>query len=155
MKNKAFTLSELLGVIIILSILTMLAVPSIVKLMEDSKKEKYISDAKSISSKAIYMYKLEQYRKDSNYFDEEGKIYFNKIKDIKIDKDPFGYVYDQENSYIKIQNVKKEKELGYIEKKVTIYLKSCDEAGKCYYICNVEKDKLNASMIKKTCKLEK
>lgn len=47
-KNKGFTLVELLAVIAILVILVLIAIPSVVKLFNESKKKLFISQAQSI-----------------------------------------------------------------------------------------------------------
>ncbi len=53
MKNrKAFTLIELLAVIIILGILMIIAVPAVTKFITDSRKETYVDTAKGIMSGA-------------------------------------------------------------------------------------------------------
>ena len=52
MKNKGFTLIELLAVIIILGILMIIAIPSVTKYINDSRKSAYIDTAKQIISGA-------------------------------------------------------------------------------------------------------
>ena len=48
MKDKAFTLIELLAVIIILGILMLIAIPSVTKYINDSRKNTYVSTAKEL-----------------------------------------------------------------------------------------------------------
>ncbi len=49
-KGKAFTLIELLAVIIILGILMVIAIPSVTSYISDSRKNSYISTAKEVTS---------------------------------------------------------------------------------------------------------
>ena len=70
-KKKAFTLIELLAVIIILGILMIIAVPSVTKYINSSKKEAYIDSAKEIISGAKYFVNsgnVELNNKDVTYY---------------------------------------------------------------------------------------
>ncbi len=53
MKNKGFTLIELLAVIIILGILMLVAIPSVTKYINDSRKETYIDTARQYVKGAV------------------------------------------------------------------------------------------------------
>ncbi len=55
MKNKGFTLIELLAVIIILGVIMLIAIPSVTRYINDSRKETYIDTAKQIVKGAIPM----------------------------------------------------------------------------------------------------
>ena len=48
MKNKAFTLIELLAVIIILGILMLIAIPSVTTYLENSRKNTFVDTVKSL-----------------------------------------------------------------------------------------------------------
>ena len=50
MNKKGFTLIELLAVIIILGILMIIAIPSVTKYINDSRKNSYVDTAKEIIS---------------------------------------------------------------------------------------------------------
>lgn len=129
MEKKAFTLIELLAVIIILSVIAVIVTPNITKLMNDSKKSKYIADAKIIVSRANYMSKLEKY---NLRFEEDGKIFLKDLDHNNIDTDPFGYDYDTNDSYVQIQTSVNSDNLPV--KTLKVYLKSCSK--KDSNICN-------------------
>ena len=59
--KKGFTLIELLAVISILAIIAVIATPNIITLVDNSKKQEFVSDASSFASKALYKYKFEKY----------------------------------------------------------------------------------------------
>ena len=71
MKNKGFTLIELLAVIIILGILMIIAIPSVTKYINDSRKSAYIDTAKQVISGAknlVNSGKLEMYDTSTTYY---------------------------------------------------------------------------------------
>ena len=70
-RKHAFTLIELLAVIIILGVLMIIAVPSVSKYISDSRKNGYVSTAKSIASgvrNLIYSGDLDITDKDTTYY---------------------------------------------------------------------------------------
>lgn len=60
--NLGFTLIELLAVIVILSVLMLIAVPGILKIMGDTKKDAFVSQAQSIYKSAEQAYVMSQTR---------------------------------------------------------------------------------------------
>ena len=52
MKNKGFTLVELLAVIAILAILVIIALPNVLKMFNESKKNSFLTEAKTVYSEA-------------------------------------------------------------------------------------------------------
>ena len=56
MKNKGFTLVELLAVIAILAILVIIALPNVLKMFNDSKKNSFLTEAKTLYSEASKKY---------------------------------------------------------------------------------------------------
>ena len=48
MKNKGFTLVELLAVIAILAILVIIALPNVLKMFNQAKKDTFLTEAKTI-----------------------------------------------------------------------------------------------------------
>ena len=71
MNKKGFTLIELLAVIIILGILMIIAIPSVTKYINDSRKSSYIDTAKELVSGARNLVnegKLEMYATDTTYY---------------------------------------------------------------------------------------
>ena len=56
MKNKGFTLVELLAVIAILAILVIIALPNVLKMFNDAKKNSFLIEAKTVYSEAPNKY---------------------------------------------------------------------------------------------------
>ena len=52
MKNKGFTLVELLAVIAILAILVIIALPNVLKMFNDAKKNSFLTEAKTVYGEA-------------------------------------------------------------------------------------------------------
>ena len=59
MKNNGFTLVELLAVIAILAILVIIALPNVLKMFNDSKKNSFLTEAKTVYSEVSKKYKSE------------------------------------------------------------------------------------------------
>ena len=76
-KKTAFTLIELLAVIIILGVLMIIAVPSVTKYIEDSRKSGYVSTAKELAGGAralIHSGNLNLTDKDTTYYIDSNCI---------------------------------------------------------------------------------
>ena len=70
-KKKGFTLIELLAVIIILGILMIIAIPSVTKYINDSRKSSYVDTAKELIGGArnvVNEGKLEMYSTNTTYY---------------------------------------------------------------------------------------
>lgn len=118
--KKGFTLIELLAVMSILAIIAVIATPNIVTLVDNSKKQEFVTDAISFTSKAVYKYKFEKYE-DLFTVKNNCKIITLRNTGIEAKTDPDGNNYDLDNSIIKIC----EKENNGLKEKVTyIFLKS-------------------------------
>ena len=118
--KKGFTLIELLAVISILAIIAVIATPNIVTLVDNSKKQEFVTDAISFTSKAVYKYKFEKYE-DLFTVKNNCKIITLRNTGIEAKTNPDGNNYDLDNSIIKIC----EKENNGLKEKVTyIFLKS-------------------------------
>lgn len=99
--KKGFTLIELLAVISILAIIAVIATPNIVTLVDNSKKQEFVTDAISFTSKAVYKYKFEKYE-DLFTVKNNCKIITLRNTGIEAKTDPDGNNYDLDNSIIKI-----------------------------------------------------
>lgn len=119
-RKNGFTLIELLAVISILAIIAVIATPNIITLVDNSKKQEFISDASSFASKALYKYKFEKY---DSLFVVNGNCKTITLKNIGITSqtDPDGNNYDLDNSIVKICE---ETNNGLKEKVSYILLKS-------------------------------
>ena len=94
-KKTAFTLIELLAVIIILGVLMIIAIPSVTKYIDDSRKSGYVSTAKSIVGGVRNML----YSGELN-FDDKDTTYYVDAECVKTDnayKSPYG---DFVNAYV-------------------------------------------------------
>lgn len=100
MNKKAFTLVELLGVIIILSIIMLIAIPNITSISERTKKDSYINDAKKIIYLAKYEVKKGSIDKPAS--GESIKVTLKDLVTNEVEKDKDGLLYNEEESYVYI-----------------------------------------------------
>ena len=100
-KNKGFTLVELLAVLIILSLILFIVAPNVLKMIERGKKQRFVADAEEMISLAKYKSKLEKYE---NLFVPSGdECYVITMNNLGFEKteDANGYTYDRSNSSVK------------------------------------------------------
>lgn len=145
--KKGFTLIELIAVVAIMAIISLIATPNIVSMMDSGNKGKYIADAEEFISKAVYMYKQNKYKDDTSLFAGGTTIKLKNIENIKDPKDPYGYFYDLEKSYVKI--VTEPTSDGITKRNTYIYLKSCkadEETTECYEIGTSGNPKLSTDL---------
>lgn len=108
MNKHGFTLVELLGVIVILSIIMLIAIPNVTSVLEKSKKSTYLADAKKLISQAEYEISNNTIEKPNST--EIIRIRLSYIGTSDVSKDPDGNPYDKDNSYVIV--VRKD---GYLE----------------------------------------
>lgn len=151
MNKKGFTLIELIAVVVIMAIIALLATPNIVNMMDEGKRNDYVADAKEIISKATYMYKQKNVREDYKQKFDNNKIQLKNIKGINSDfKDPYGFDYDQESSYVRFEEPDSSGTGGLAERTVYIALMShngTENGAECYTIDNY-KNKLDKDEVK-------
>ena len=120
MKNKGFTLIELLAVIVILSVVTLITVPMITNVIEESKKKALASSVEglvesanlyAIENDGVYEFLFDKEHKGSTIkgesldyrgtIDGEGKLYLDKEGNVSvcISNDTY-YAYKNYNSGI-------------------------------------------------------
>ncbi len=66
MKKKGFTLVELLAVIAILAILVIIALPNVLELYKNARKNAFLDEVQSVYTSAINKYMLSQYGASSS-----------------------------------------------------------------------------------------
>lgn len=95
MNKKGFTLVELLAVIVIIAIISMVAIPNTLSIIETSKKEHMLQDAKRLISQAKAKVNANiEIRNTGNH-----TFYFEEIK-VDINNDLDGKAYDN-SSFVK------------------------------------------------------
>lgn len=102
MRNqRAFTLAELLAVIVILGVIMLIAVPNIISVIDKNKKEIYVTDADKMKTMAEYTI-----RTNTNIVlpaqNEILVIPLSTINNGDLTTDPEGYNYSDTNSYVAI-----------------------------------------------------
>ena len=93
-KNKAFTLIELLAVIIILGILMIIAIPSVTTYINNSRKSAYVNTAREIISGArnfVNEGKISMYDPNATYYIKSSCINTENGQ-----KTPYGEFVDNE-----------------------------------------------------------
>lgn len=108
MSRKGFTLIELLGVIVILAIIMVIAVPNVMSVLEKGKKDNYLSDAKRLITQAEYAIRNSDVDKPSS--SDIYKITLGYLGTNDVEKDPDGNNYSLTDSYVAV--VRKD---GYLE----------------------------------------
>lgn len=99
MKNKGFTLAELLAVILLLGVISFIIVPNVVNNIEDSKEKLYADQISQIKNSA------KQYTKEElNAIPDEGSCYVLEIESLITS----GYLQakDKKNGHYIIKNPK-------------------------------------------------
>lgn len=131
MNNKAFTLVELLGVIIILAIIMIIAVPNVTSVLERTKMDNYIADAKKLVSLVEYNLSSGDLEKPTSQ--ELLKITLSWLNTNDVTTDPDGNQYDKKNSYVVIV-----RDNGYLEYYVNLVAVDEDNNTRGIKLVNVE-----------------
>lgn len=98
MNKKGFTLVELLGVVVILSIILIIAIPNITSVMERSKRDNYIADAKKLITLVEYEIRKGTVNKPSST--EIYAITLGYLKTMDLNGSLSGKEYDKDESYV-------------------------------------------------------
>lgn len=99
MRNrKGFTLVELIAVVVIISILVLLAIVSVTKYVEESRKKTFVEDAKTILSAAKTNYASGEFETIPGVHDNISRASYSKeaingILGKKLGKSPYNYDY--------------------------------------------------------------
>ena len=105
MNRKGFTLIELIIVITLVAMVSLLATPNVIQMVENGNKDKMIADANNFLDDVMYKYSLEKY-KDFYPTENNGKCSViqadNPIFAIDLDKDYAGNTYDKVESSVQV-----------------------------------------------------
>lgn len=108
LNKKGFTLIELLAVIVILGVLLAIAVPSVTKYINSSKKNTYIDNAQTYASTAREQASLGTYKNPVNG-GEATIVTFEALAE-ELDKggktSPYGAEYKLDSSFVVIANIR-------------------------------------------------
>ncbi|MFA5602697.1 MAG: prepilin-type N-terminal cleavage/methylation domain-containing protein [Bacilli bacterium] len=102
LNKKGFTLIELLAVIVILAIILIIAIPSVTGLIDDAKKDSFISTARMMKSSARLYTSTEESVILPSEADHVILITADELDMDNMGNDPDGNAYDTANSYIAI-----------------------------------------------------
>jgi hypothetical protein len=145
-KKKKVSVIEILAVLIILVIGVFAARMGTITLTDEKHKREYIEYVNRYVDEAVKMYKNEEYRNNTKYFEKKKNAYiikFLNIENVYIDQDPYGYDFMKEES-----NVIFDKDA------IIVNVKSCskEEEGvqRCYEIVDIDAKEIKTKNIKAT-----
>jgi len=102
MKQKGFTLVELLATLAIISIIMMIAVPNVMGILDRNKRSTYLEDAKKLVTQADYKFRMAQTIEKPK--GNECIVFRMKSLDVsEIKKGPEGSDYNINNSFVAIK----------------------------------------------------
>ncbi len=126
LSKKGFTLIELLAVIVILGVLLAIAIPSVTKYINVSKKSTYINNVQSYASTAMDQATLGTYKFPVNP-NEATVIFFDDLIE-HLNKggktSPYGAEYVTDSSFIVIANTRTAEDPHY-----EMYIAAIDQDG--------------------------
>lgn len=147
MNKKGFTLTELLAVIAIIGILSLVAIPNIIGIVDNIRKDNMVSDAKKLISiakmKVNASYDIKNFIDTTkcNVTSKKCKFYFNELNESKeIKKDPDDGAYN-EASYVEYSNTGS-------EDNYCIYLEGSKRKIGTSTVCVFEKDLYSKDVVK-------
>lgn len=102
MNKKGFTLVELLATMVILSLISLVAVPNVLKIMTNNKKEKVLNDGLSMIAQAKGKIASDYDLREQ--INETGYSYTLQSLDTMSDltNDPDGMSYNRTSSFVKV-----------------------------------------------------
>lgn len=139
---KNVSILEILALLLIISVLLVVISPLFTKAQDEINKRKYIKNVNAYIDRTISMYGNNKYK---DKFIKNGDNYTIKLSDIdkvNITKDPYGFTYKQEESYITFNSKNKE---------IIVNIKSCitkEAVEYCYEIADVNTKDLHPNSIK-------
>ena len=145
--RKGFTLTELLAIIVIISILITLAVPAILKYIKLSKDKMNISNAVNTANSVLAYYTSSRMKEGMTY--DLNSINSKNLLGKELHKSPYGYPYD-DSSYVYVDSSNQiyiclldtfGNAIGLIDDKGELNSISLKEIDKTYKILKLDKTK--------------
>lgn len=104
MKNKraAFTLVELLAVVVILGVLMMIAIPNTISLLDRNKKTNYIENAKTFVSLVQNKVQVDKTLELPTTSNSALVVTLEYLNTSDVEESPYGEMYDKEASFVAI-----------------------------------------------------
>ena len=102
LNKKGFTLIELLAAMVILAAIMVIAVPNVMGILNNSKADAYVEDAKKLLSLAEY-----KFRSDQTLRPAPGQcviLTLGYLDNSEFSNSPNGGAYEKDNSYVVIRN---------------------------------------------------
>lgn len=136
------TIIEILAVLIIIIIAIIVLNPYAVRLRDNMNKKQYIVNVNTYIDRAIEMYNSEEYK---DAFIKSGDTYtikFTNIDGVNIKKDPYGFDYINDESYVVFSKKSED---------IIVNAKSCatiDNVKYCYEIVDINTKDLDTNSIK-------
>lgn len=126
MKNKrlAFTLVELLAVVVILGILMMIAIPNTVSLIDRNKKTNYIENAKTFVSLVQNKVQVDKTLELPTNSNTALVVTLDYLNTSDVEESPYGEKYDKDASFVAI-TLEMSKYVYYVQ------LVSCTSDDEC------------------------
>lgn len=144
MKSKGFTLIELIAVLVIMSIITLLATPNIISLMNKGREDDFMADVRTMVSKALAIHKENPAKQTISFSDLDGVE----------QTDAYGYKYDKVDITFIDPDIPTDNSTEPLERKVTIDIKA-SKNGKshCFKNTNTTLDSLDKNSSGETVKV--
>ena len=101
--EKGFTLVELIGVVVILGILAVFALPVITRTLDSSRNKMYVNDAKRLVSHAEYKIKANSTKIDLPDNGDAIVLSLRYLEASSITDGPNGGKYDLDRSYVVVR----------------------------------------------------
>ena len=89
MKKRGFTLIEALAVIVILALITVIAIPTITRLVDNTKKESFVTSVHNL------MESFESLNKELN----NAYSLISLVRDMKMSKEEYDLQYEKERKF--------------------------------------------------------
>lgn len=146
-KNKQFSIKdlsilEILAILLIMTVLIVLISPIFTDIKDNNNKKNYINDVNTYVDRAADMYGNKQYKSKFTKVGNNYRITLDKLDKVNIDKDPYGFTYRKDESYIEFNNKSKD---------IIVNIKSCvtkNGVDYCYEIADVNTKDLDTNSIK-------